>query len=343
MPGAPPVRVGIIGLGFMGRTHLAAYRSANEAGHACRVVAVADPDPRRRAGEAAVAGNIETGGTSERLFDPAEVRAYERAEDLLADPHVDHVSICTPTDTHVPLALAAIAAGRHALVEKPLALRSADARRIADAASKARTLCTPAMCMRFWPAWAWIKRAIDSGEFGRVTSATFHRLGSRPEWTDFYADDARSGGAIIDLHMHDADFIRWCFGPPRDVVSTGSTHHLTTIYHYDHVPQVVAEGGWGHQPGFGFRVRCVVCFERATADFDLARTPQFLLHRGAESLAPDVGPLTGYEVQARAMVDAVARGGPSPVPLEDAVAALELLEKERRALKWVSGAEQPEL
>jgi len=100
--------VGVIGLGFMGRTHVAAYRAAEASGHANRLVAVCDADEARRRGEGDAGGNLATGAGSTRIFDPAEVKGYAAPEELLADPRVELVSICTPTDTHVDLAIAAL-------------------------------------------------------------------------------------------------------------------------------------------------------------------------------------------------------------------------------------------
>lgn len=332
------IGVGVIGLGFMGRTHVACYRDAAEAGLPCRLVAVADSDADRRSGRGADAGNLKTGAQAERIFDPDRVRGYEHSRDLLADPAVGLVSICTPTPTHVELALAAIEAGKHVLIEKPLALTSAEGRKVQAAAAGTSRIVMPGMCIRFWPAYAWLKRAVDSGEFGPARSATFHRLGSAPAWSSFYADAGLSGGALLDLHIHDTDFVRFCFGNPRQVVSAGTTNHLTTIYRYEREPSmVVAEGGWGHQPGFGFRMRFVVCFEEATAEFDLARDPAVTVSRGAEVEPVELPPLTGYDAEIRHLLACISEGrARADVTVEDAVASLELLEAERRSL--ASGA-----
>src|SRR5262245_31934553 len=131
MTSSAEIGVGVIGLGFMGRAHVGCYAAAARAGLPCKLVAVCDADEARMAGDVAVSGNLQTGAESERLFDPREVRAYRRSEELLADPRVKVVSICTHTDTHVDLGIAALAAGKHVLVEKPVALRSADVRRLA--------------------------------------------------------------------------------------------------------------------------------------------------------------------------------------------------------------------
>jgi predicted dehydrogenase len=330
------IRVGVIGLGFMGRTHLAAYRAANAVGCANRLVAVCDQDPARRSGRVAAAGNIRTGGEGERLFDPARVRAYERPEDLLADREVELVSICTHTTTHVELALAALAAEKHVLLEKPVALDADGALRLARAAKEAPGLCMPAMCLRFWPAWAWVARAIRERTYGRAISATVRRLGTPPQWaTSFYSDPRLSGGALLDLHVHDADFVRWCFGDPLAVASTGSLDHVTTLYQYLDGPRhVTAEGGWDHTPGFAFEMAYTVVFEQATADYELGRAHELVLARDGKSEPVALEPLTGYDGEVRHLLDRIASGSRElGATMDDALGHMRLLEAERASLE----------
>lgn len=340
-----PVGVGVIGLGFMGATHVRAYQSAQNAGIGCRVVAVSDSRPERLLGMVAGAGNLDSGSGSagDRLFDPAQVRTSAAPSGVIDDPEVDLVSICTPTDTHVELALSALRAGKHVLVEKPVAIRSVDVERVAEAAARSGRLCMPGMCMRFWPGWDWLREAVRDGRYGRVLSATFQRLGTVPTWSaDFYGDVSRSGGTLFDLHIHDADFVRWCFGPPsatRGVRSTGSVSHITTQYLYDAgmgPSHVVAEGGQDHQPGFGFRMRYIVAFERATADWDLSRTPTLLLCRDGRAEQIDLPRETAYERQARHMIEAVRDGWTADrlrATMAEAVEVTRMLEMERDGLR----------
>jgi predicted dehydrogenase len=323
----------VIGLGFMGRTHVAAYESARGAGYPCRLVAVCDHHAARRSGQIDVAGNIATRATG-ALFEPADVRGYAETEKLLADPDVRLVSICTPTDTHVQLAIAALQAGKHVLVEKPLALHSADAQRVVQAAAEASTLCMPAMCMRFWPGWPWLKDAIERGRFGPVRSAVFRRVGSPPTWSAFYANVQRSGGALVDLHVHDVDFIHWCFGDPLAVLSSGDVNHITTLYRYERGPllSVEAEGGW--IAGQQFRMHYRVGFEYATAEFEWGRQHPLLLTR--EGGQPEPIPLellSAYDLEIRYMLDMIARGERDlRATVADAEAAARLLEAEHQSL-----------
>lgn len=331
---ARKIGVGVIGLGFMGRTHLAAFAAADAAGFGNELVAVCDSDPVRRAGLAASGGNLDTGASSERMFDPAKVAGYAEPALLLADSRVDLVSICTHTTTHVELALAALAAGKHVLLEKPVALDSASAQRLADAAARSEGLCMPAMCIRFWPAWARALEAVRSGEFGAARSAVFRRLGNRPGWNGFYADYEKSGGALFDLHVHDVDFVRACFGDPASLVSTGSLDHVTTLFHYPSGPaHVVAEGGWDHGDGWAFRMSFTIVFEHATLDYEFARTPELVLVKDGQRTALEVGSLNGYDGEVRHLLAAIASGlRRLGATMADAVAHTKLIEAERRSL-----------
>jgi predicted dehydrogenase len=337
-PRRGPVRVGVIGLGFMGRTHVVAYRDADAEGFRNQLVAVCDPDPARRAGRVPVGPIPATTDLTGRLFDPREVEGHERPEELLARADVDLVSICTYTDTHVDLALAALAAGKHVLVEKPVALRERAAARLAAAARAARTLCMPALCMRFWPGWSGLRDAVADGRWGPLRSAVFRRHAARPAWASaFYADTERSGGALFDLHVHDADFVRFLLGPPRSVLATGTPDHLTAVYRYD-APgpaHVVAEGGWDHDAAFPFRMAYTVVFERATLDYDSTREPPLRLFRDGVEQPVELPPGNGYDGEVRHLLGAIARGAGNGGLLstcDDAEELTRLLVAEQRSL-----------
>lgn len=313
--------MGIIGFGFMGRTHAAAYEAAANTGFDCRVVAVADPRGKETATDAAAV---------------RDAAVYTTAEELLADERVRLVSICTYTDTHAPLAAAALKAGKHVLVEKPVALTSDVVRSLRDeAAAHPGLVCIPAMCMRFWPGWDWLAARIKDGSLGAVRSATFTRLSAGPAWGGaFYGDHARSGGALVDLHIHDADFVLHVFGEPGGVASTGNTTHVTTLYRFRHGPaHVAAEGAWDLSPAAGFRMRFLVNFEHGTAEFDLSRTPSLVLHTatGTELVRLEQG--TGYDGEVRHTLNVIAGKDRPRATLDDALAVARILEAERASLE----------
>jgi predicted dehydrogenase len=191
--------------------------------------------------------------------------------------------------------------------------------------------------MRFWPAWAWLKQRLDDGSLGRCTALTLTRLGASPAWgRPFYGDLTRSGGALVDLHVHDADFVCFCFGRPESVYSVGDVTHVTTAYQYGDGPRhVVAEGAW-LAPGSAFRMRYVAQFEGATADYDLGRADQLLLCRDGRAEPVEVSALLGYDEEVRHLVGAIARGATESelrATLDDAVAVTEMLDAERASIE----------
>ncbi len=325
--------VGVIGLGFMGKTHLDAYTRLAD----CQLVAVADRDASRLTGEAVAGGNIVTGGDAARMFDPAAVSTFQDAMDLIGHPGLQLVSITTPTPTHRVLAHAVIAAGRHLLVEKPVDLEPAAILGLAAAARSAGVLAMPAHCMRFWPACVWMKSRLDSSEYVRCLRASFLRSGAAPGWNaDFYLDDAKSGGAIVDLHIHDTDFVLYCFGMPASVSSSGSRQYVTTRYEYRDGPEVVAEGGWLGSPDAPFTMTARFECQRGTMTFDIGRDPEVIVELPDGTRVPhpeaSIGG-TGYDGQARALLRAIRSGASEPpVTLEDAAATARVLEAEIKSL-----------
>ena len=328
-------RIGIVGLGFMGRVHYDTYSKLPEA----RVVAVCDADPKRAGGDLSDTwGNVDKGSTRQLPMD--RIKGTCDHKELFANPDVDVIDICLPTPAHVEIASAALATGKHVLCEKPLARSSADARVIADAAARARGLFMPAMCMRFWPEWEWLKQAVDDGRYGRVLSATFRRVGSTP--AGWFRNGQLSGGALLDLHVHDTDFVYHVFGRPGRVSSTGHVgksgeiDHVVTQYQYDNGPaSVTAEGSWAAAEGFGFRMQYTAHFEKATAEFDFGRKDGALVvYAEGKAQTVDVPKRDGYAGELAYFIECVNAGKkPTRVTAEDAVVSLQIVEAEKRSIE----------
>jgi len=331
------INIGIVGLGFMAATHLRAYREVE----GVRVAALCNPSGRNLDGDFTnVTGNV--GSQEPFKLDMTNVRATKSYADLLSDTTLDAIDICAPTAGHRDLAIAALAAGKHVLCEKPLARTASAAREIAVAAKRSGRIFMPAMCLRFWPEWAWLKRAIELGTHGKVLAARFRRVAEPPGWglKNFF-NGAESGGALFDLHVHDTDFISYCFGRPRSVYSTGyskfsgAIDHVVTQYHFPDGPAVHAEGSWAMAAGFGFNMSYTVNFENATADYDIARGKDSL--RIASDGTPQVIPCEepdGYIQELRHFAEALLTGKkPSVVTVDDAVTSIEICEAEEKSVQ----------
>lgn len=325
------VRVGIIGLGFMGRMHYGAYEKVPDA----QVVAVCDADARRASGDLSDGWSNVPGADVKRL--PMDrIRGMTDWRRLLEAPDVDVVDICLPTPQHLEVVTAALGTGKHVLCEKPMARTVADGQAIAAAASKAKGFFMPAMCMRFWSEWEWLKQVVDEKRFGNVRSATFRRAASTP--AGWFRDASLSGGAVLDLHVHDVDFSYHLFGKPKSVFSRGYSQqtseidHIVTQYLYDSPAVVCAEGSWAMAEGFGFKMQLAMNFDRATIDFEYGREKPLMLYQNGKADEVKASDHTGYVGEIRYFVECVKTNTrPSRVTAEDAVMGLKIIEAERRS------------
>ena len=330
-----PVNVAVVGLGFMGITHLKSYQQLPNA----RLVAVCDAFRQPVNGVlAGVTGNV---GSSDALDLGREVRPYKQLEDLLKDAEVDLIDLCVPTPLHAPQAIAALQAGKHVICEKPLARNSAIARDIVNAANSARGCFMPAMCMRFWPGWAWLKELVDKNVYGKLLTARFRRVSAPPGWSrDSYFKGGDSGGALLDLHIHDTDFVQFLFGRPLSVFSTGLSRfsgaidHVVTQYKVASGAAVYAEGSWLLTSGFNMAY--TVNFESATLDFDSARGTEALRLDEAGQATRTVKPdgVDGYVEELRHLLTAIQTGkAPTTVTAQDGLSAVEICEAEERSVQ----------
>lgn len=323
------IRIGVIGLGMMGRTHIEAYDHIEGA----ELVGIADIDPKRAAGDfSGVWSNIDT--SNKQQLDMSRIKGYTDPRKLIKSPDVDVVDICVPTPDHPKLAVAALKAGKHVVCEKPLARSSREGKKIVAAAEKAKGFFMPAMCIRFWPAYVWLKQAVSEKRYGPVKAACFRRLGCPPP--GWFLEGDKSGGALLDLHVHDVDFVYWLFGKPSSVYSrgyakvTGAIDHVVTQYAYEEVPLVVAEGGWAFQGGFNFRMDFIVNFESATVAFE---GNKLTLSQGkAQEIALDPG--MGYQKELEYFLSCVRSGqAPSVVTAADALEDVKLIEAELKSIQ----------
>ncbi len=331
------VNVGLIGLGFMAATHLKAYRDVRGA----RVAALCNPSGRHLDGDfSSVSGNLP--GQEPLRISMEGVKGYRDLDAFLADDNLQVIDICAPTHVHHDLAIRAMKAGKHVLCEKPLARTSAQAREMAAVARETGRLLMPAMCLRFFPAWAWLKQAIQQQTYGKVYGAHFRRVAQPPGWGQGnFLNGERSGGALLDLHIHDVDFVQYCFGRPSSVSSTGfskvssAIDHVLTQYRVESGAAVTAEGGWAMASGFGFNMAYTVVFERATADYDLSRGENALklFTDGAEPQVIRPEGSDGYVGEIQYLVDCLLSGRSlETVTPADGISALEICEAEEKSV-----------
>lgn len=311
------IRVGIAGLGFMGMIHYQAYQKVRGA----KVQAMCEKDPVRLAGDwRSIKGNFGPQGT---LMDLSGISRYSELADLVADPEVDMVDICLPPSMHAETAIAALRAGKHVLCEKPIALRLADADRMVKTAREMGKMLMIAHVLPFVPEYRFAYKTITGGKYGRVLGGHFKRVIADPKWlADFYNPDV-CGGPMVDLHIHDAHFIRLIFGMPKAVHSVGRmrgevAEYFSTQFLFDDPSLVVtATSGTLNQQGRQFTHGYEIQLEKATLFFECGVPLTVLTQEGKKQdkvIHPNLGPFDmpdAFPVELAEAVRAVQTGTPS--------------------------------
>ena len=201
------VRIGLIGAGFMGKIHSIAYRNAAML-FGSEIPGI---DP-------AVVTDFDPALADRAARDWGWGRAVSTWEEVTASDDIDVVDICTPNDTHVDIALDALARGKHVLCEKPLALDADGAHRLCRAALESNRVTQVGFVYRQWPAVAMARKLIDEGAVGRIRTARAQFLldyNSNPDVPmSWRFDRQRAGsGALGDVGSHCIDLLQHLAGP----------------------------------------------------------------------------------------------------------------------------------
>jgi len=251
-PVATPVRVGILGAGFMGSTHARAF---------------------------AATGNAHIGGIWSRQREKAEALAAESgsvvwddANALIESPEIDAVSITLPTFVHREYAVAALKAGKAVLLEKPMALTLADCDAILAAQQESGSLLMIAHTLRFWSEYETAVALAKSGSLGKAQSAMAWRQTAPASWSPWFGDASLSGGAILDLHIHDLDLMNWLFGIPQRIHASGAIgpsggydQAFTTLDYGD--VKCLVEGNGMMPKGYPFSAYLSIRCERGVIEY----------------------------------------------------------------------------
>jgi UDP-N-acetylglucosamine 3-dehydrogenase len=307
------MRVGVVGAGFIGAIHLSAYANMPEV----EVVGVADALPEIAATGAAVVG----------------ARAYSSYEDLVSAEEVEIVDICLPTVYHRDLALKAAREGKHVIVEKPLARTLQDAEAIIEAFDGNAERLFVGHVVRFFPEYAKIKAMIEAGDLGTVGVArTSRRSPFLTGWNDWYADWRMSGGVLLDLVIHDFDFLRWTLGEVERVYAKGVLgreynrldYALVTL-RFESGAIAHVEGQWGYPGPFNYSIEVAGSRALVTVDSTEPAPVQLLGGATGSGESPDV--VTGrspFQTELEHFIRCIATGEEPDVDARDAYEALRI-------------------
>lgn len=245
----------------------------------------------------------------------------------------DLFDVCLPTHLHVEAALKGIAAGRAVLVEKPITRTLEDGMRLIEAAEKAKVPLMPAQVVRFFPEFAAGNRLVREGKVGKPAAARTRRGGLAPTGFDgWFMDYERSGGVLVDLAIHDFDWLRWTLGEVKHVFSrsvgiqkgSGPDYALTTLT-FEEGAVAHVEATW--MDPSGFRATYEVCGSEGMIQYDSRNTATLRTTVAGEKTVNE-GPLSPtddpYYKQIRGFIESVQKGAPPPVSPMDGVMALSI-------------------
>lgn len=302
------LRVGIIGLGGMGRGRLRYYAQMPDT----RVEAVADARLADLRGDASLAPLFE--------IPMDQVAWYESPADLAQSGRVDVVDICLPTDLHAEVAIAALSAGVSVLCEKPMALTPTACDDMLAAEQSSNATLMIAQCIRFWPAYTYLMDLVRSGDAGRLLSLQMWREGAMPQGGHgWMGQPERSGGALLDLHIHDVDFIHALLGLPMRIYAQGGESigpvlgcdYVCTSMDYGRNLLVSATAHWTPME-IPFVARYEARLEGAFLRYDTSDGSDLVVYRtGAqEPERPAVAGISAYYNEIRYFLDCVRDGAP---------------------------------
>lgn len=318
-------RVGLAGFGFVGRLHFEAFSKLDDV----QIVAVSCGRPG-----------------------PEGVRRYQGPFALVQDTEVDAVVIALPTHLHIPVATAAVSAGKPVLIEKPLALNVDEAKDLAALASTANVPVQIAHVLHHTQQPSELATMLRSPEFGAPVHLAFTRECPAPEWSAWIRDPTLSGGALYDLMIHDIDFVHSIYGMPDQVFADavesdpGALDHVTVILSYGGSQpfRISITGSWRLPASYPFTARSR-CLGTHQVIETVSRSTSAQIDQGGETTTTIFGsqvstrsyhaePLDPFINQARSFIDAVKDPSKAPYPgVEKALDVLRIINAAQQSIR----------
>ena len=320
------MKVGLIGAGKIASMHIGAYKMIPEV----EFVAITDINEERL----------------NRMRQKYQINTYRDLDDMLLKEKLDMIDICTPTYLHADQAIKAMNNKVNVLCEKPIALNPDDARSIAEATERNGVFFMAAQVIRFCPEYNYLKKTFDEKKYGELHQICMSRICmlSPDSWAN---DSEKSGGAALDLHIHDMDFLIYLLGKPKSVSSQikyvkNQVDSISTHYQYDG-PVAEAQAGWYAAP-IPFSSYFRASFENAVIEYkndvlmlyEVGKTPVTLELEKPMTFPSEanIDKLNGYYHEIVYFTDCIKRNRkPEIITIDQSIQCLEVIFKEMESAK----------
>ena len=301
-------KIALLGAGFIASVHVEAWR---------------------KVGGAEVSAFFETNPEKASAFkEKYEIRCYDSMSTLFKNEDVDIVDICLPTFLHREYVEMAANAGKHVFCEKPIALTVDDAAVMEDVCRRNGVKFMVGHVLRFWGEYVKAKELLQEGVIGTILAVEAFRLSVSPTWSvdSWILKPDLSGGAALDLHIHDCDFVNWILGSPREVFArgmrsaVGSWDHIFTEVRYEDGAVASIQGGWMMKGDFPFTCGYRILGERGVLEWtfragvnieERSQSNPIILYRDGEKRKTiEVSPEDPYYCELQYFFDCIKEGKP---------------------------------
>ena len=249
------LQIGLLGAGMIGNTHIDGFLTMKS--NTARYVAVCDIDDTKR----------------NEFAQKYSLRAFADLDAMLACSEIDVIDLCLPSFMHEEFAVKIACAKKHLLIEKPIAFTLEAASNIFAAARENGIRVMVAQVIRFWSEYVKIKEIYDSGALGDIITIYAARLGQMVTWVDWYKNPAKSGETLMNLTLHDIDFLHYLLGKPISVYSAGTRdasnnyNDVMNIFRFECGANAIVDGSLSMTAGYPFTMRMRVLGTKGALEF----------------------------------------------------------------------------
>jgi len=322
------MKVGIAGAGFMGEVHAQCYQKMKDV----ELLAVAEQNSLRL--EKFV-----------KSFSPA--KTYSNIMDMIKDDEIDVVDICLPTPIHPAVSIAALQRDKNVLLEKPIALNIADARKIQNAAEASKGKFMVAHVLRFWAEYSVIRNLLQNHQLGDIKEIYAARFNELPLWSEgaWIMEEDQSGGLVIDLMIHDIDFILWNLGKAKRVWCNGIRNEkgfavqVMAVLEFEDGKTAYVEGGYLNPAGSGLTTQMRIYGKEALLEMYSHNNEITLTGANGKIANPEIPAVDGYFEEIAYFINCIKQDKePAVVTTRDAVESLQVCLALKQALKskqWI--------